>query len=282
MADATKAPLTVESISDVGSHAWVNPTYAEASDNSGATSDIDPYNSSYWLRATNFDFGSVIPSGSTINGVTVYYTRKAGSSSAIKDSAVKLVVGLVVSGDDKADTITSWSTTFETVYRGGSGDLWGLSLTDNDVRSLNFGVVISAVCQDASTVTAEIDFIEVTVSYTPPPWSDGAAAAVLTVSGVSAVDSAASGSSAAALTSSADGKSDASGIGSSSATSAAAAESAVESFAVGSASASLTATAAARIIELPSQSATCVLPTSQSARSVLKTSWNAKAGIWRN
>src|SRR3990167_2658402 len=86
--------------------AWVNPSNAQTSDNSRATSELSfVEGSSHYLKATNFGFA--IPAGADIDGIVVEVERKADTNTAsryINDYEVKLVVGGVIQGQNRADT----------------------------------------------------------------------------------------------------------------------------------------------------------------------------------
>ncbi len=123
-----------------------------------------------------------MPSGATINGVTVSVERKAtnneGSLLYARDSVLKLVKCGAVSGDNKAATTTNWPTSDASASYGGAADLWGLTLTDSDVNASDFGCVISATYKGApmkSFCSPYVDHITITVTYTE---SGGGASAV--------------------------------------------------------------------------------------------------------
>jgi hypothetical protein len=82
---------------------------------------------------------------------------------------VQLIKGGAISGNNKADTVTTYGTSDATITYGGDGDLWGLSLTAADVNASNFGVNFR--CQHvalAVTKNAQVDQIRVQVFYTLP------------------------------------------------------------------------------------------------------------------
>lgn len=122
---------------------------------------------SYYLKATNFGFS--IPSGATINGITVTINRKASKndSNYARDESLRLVKGGTISGNNKASA-THWPTSDTDAVYGGISDLWGLALSDSDVNASNFGVVLSANYYNPGkgTVTGYVDFISITVTYT--------------------------------------------------------------------------------------------------------------------
>ncbi|MBN8703604.1 MAG: tail fiber domain-containing protein [Bacteroidetes bacterium] len=83
----------------------------------------------------------------------------------VYDNSIKLVkADGTIAGTDKAATSTNWPTADATATYGGSSDLWGISWTEADVKDADFGVAISVLAYNA---TAQIDYIGITVYYTP-------------------------------------------------------------------------------------------------------------------
>lgn len=124
--------------------------------------------SSHYLKATNFGFS--IPSGATIDGITVDIRRRASSNNASYysvDDVIKLVKGGTVVGTNKASG-TNWSTTFGYYTYGSSSDLWGSSWTHSDINDSNFGMVISGYiyAYGKGYSNFEIDHVRITVNYT--------------------------------------------------------------------------------------------------------------------
>lgn len=162
------APGTMANDSAVGSHTWSTPNNSKVSDNTYTTSSASFAADTNYLKATNFGFA--IPSGATINGVSVSFERKkvVGAPNSVLDSVVKLVKGGTVSGTNKSAGAT-WNNTEGTVTFGGAADLWGLTLTDTDVNASTFGVVLSATMAaitGKSACVAYVDFISITIDYT--------------------------------------------------------------------------------------------------------------------
>lgn len=159
----------VTNVTGVGDQAWSNPGNAATTNNTYATFTDSSAGSNY-LKAVNFGFA--VPSGATINGITVEIERKAnvsaggGGGARITDLNVKLVKGGTVSGSNKASA-TRWTTSEAYFTYGGAADLWGLTLTDADVNASNFGVVLSVVGNLADgSETGSVDHIRMTVTYT--------------------------------------------------------------------------------------------------------------------
>lgn len=112
----------------------------------------------------NIDYGFAgVPSGATITGIKASIYRYGSN---FKDYSVKLVKGGTPQGNDKADTSTNFPGSATLKDYGGDGDLWGLSLTDTDVKASNFGVAF-AVQQTASGYSeCYLDYMGITVYYT--------------------------------------------------------------------------------------------------------------------
>ncbi|NLH78488.1 MAG: hypothetical protein GX465_15765 [Acidobacteria bacterium] len=163
------SPGTMARVSDGGAVAWSNWDDAKTSDNAYATALIASGDATTWiLQATNFGFA--IPTGATINGVAVSVERRAISStgSYVVDHTIKLYKGGVLSGDNKADTTTKWPTSDGSVSYGGAADLFGITLTADDVNAADFGVGLkSRLVRSGKGLTyAYVDHITITVTYT--------------------------------------------------------------------------------------------------------------------
>lgn len=91
------------------------------------------------------------PAGAVLTGVYATFDRDLddGSGAVIKDGSVRLVVGGVATGDNKASG-ANWGASL--VDYGGDGDLWGVpSLAIADILGSGFGLQISAHCQSGSS-----------------------------------------------------------------------------------------------------------------------------------
>ncbi|MBP9850695.1 MAG: hypothetical protein KBC47_03310 [Candidatus Peribacteraceae bacterium] len=162
----------------VGTQAWTTPTKIDANDGTHAlATEITSNLISQYLKATNFGFS--IPDGAQIDGIIANVERiQCSDRGAMVDSTVKLVKSGSISGDNKADTVTQWSTADK--QYGGSTDLWGNTWTAADINSTNFGIAISGSwtysevpltgCAQGFTDVAApwygIDYITITVHYT--------------------------------------------------------------------------------------------------------------------
>lgn len=151
---------TFASDNTLGIVAITNPTNALISDNSYATSVLLLGQTTQLLKATNFGFS--IPLDATILGVLVEVERSSTVLSAVRDNSIRLVKAGTISGDEKASA-TLWPTSDAYASYGSASDLWGLSLTPQNVNASDFGVVIGAIADVAAT--AQIDHIRITITY---------------------------------------------------------------------------------------------------------------------
>jgi len=87
---------------------------------------------------------------------------------ALQDGTVQLLKAGTAVGNNKAVS-TSWSPTLTTVTYGGPGDLWGTTWNATDIDNTSFGLQFIAKNVASSAATAAIDYISITVYYTPNP-----------------------------------------------------------------------------------------------------------------
>ncbi len=172
---ATQGPNNGGTFADdstVGTKAWSNPSNAQLSDNNYAiagspnSSGLKTTVLSHYLKVTNFGFS--IPSGATINGITVSVERKAAglAGGGAKDNAVRIVKAGNIKTTDKSSA-TAWPGGDAVATYGSSSDLWGESWTSTDINDSGFGFAISAKgISPKSGGAADIDQITITVDYT--------------------------------------------------------------------------------------------------------------------
>ncbi|PZX94442.1 hypothetical protein DOS84_07425 [Flavobacterium aquariorum] len=167
-----KDPVTGASAAGAGT-AWTNPTRVVLDDASYATAATTfgggavTTNS---LQATNFDF-SAIPNTATILGIQISIKRFSSVDSFsdfVRDNTVSLMKAGVVAGSNYANTGTNWLVANTTVISyGGASDLWGTTWTPTDIKTVNFGVALSAnIAKSGFNVnTASVDNMKITVYY---------------------------------------------------------------------------------------------------------------------
>lgn len=90
-----------------------------------------------------------------------------GSVLALKDSSVKIVKSDGSIGTTNKASATTWSSTEGFFTYGNSADLWGETWTASDINNSNFGVVLSTVA-DSQQGTASVDYVRITITYSPP------------------------------------------------------------------------------------------------------------------
>lgn len=171
---ATQGPnfpgtITTASVLPEDDNDWTNAVNVGANDGSEATITAATYDAndiSFQLRARNLGF--TIPTGSTITGITVEIEKRDQAIGAAVDNRVQLTdaSGTLV-GDNKADTVTDWPTAATIITYGGSSDTWNASPTVAMVNDPDFGVTLSVKATAANT-DIFVDFIRVTITYTPP------------------------------------------------------------------------------------------------------------------
>jgi len=160
-------PGTAASVNTSSSAAWVNPsalTYGSATrDTIVAAGNTDT------LKVTNFGFA--IPSGATITGIALKFTRaKSYAAATVKDKTVQLQKSGSYVGSNKAATYTNWPTIAYPSSKtyGGASDLWGTTWTPAQINNSAFGAGIIAGRTDSNSVYAEIDHLYIQVTYTEP------------------------------------------------------------------------------------------------------------------
>jgi|SRR3989344_2248720 len=155
--------------SSVGTISWTSPSNAQSDDGSYASASFSSGASSYYLKATGFNFS--IPSGATVNGILVEIKKATSGLNTSTDNSVKIVKDSSVAGSNYASG-SSWPTTAAYSSYGGASDLWGLTLTSSDINSSGFGVAISATGTGGGT--SLVDAIRITVYYTTSSGVEGA------------------------------------------------------------------------------------------------------------
>lgn len=157
------SPGTMADDATVGIDAWSNPDNAKASDNVYATRGTSNNAiTSHFLKATNFGF--LIPTGATINGILIEVERKTSSSNCVDVTAKIVKANGNFGTTNRADTVTKWTNIDTYKSYGSSSDLWGESWLAEDINDTNFGFGISNWISSGGN-TASIDHIRITVYY---------------------------------------------------------------------------------------------------------------------
>ena len=148
--------------------AWTTANNVTANDDNYAT--VTGTGTAFSERLNTSNFGFAIPSGATINGIQVTLGRfrplSVGSGN-IRDNSLRLIKAGVVTGNDNANTGLDWPTTETQANYGSTSDLWGTSWSPSEINDPNFGVsLIVTHTQATSSRTANVDYFQVTVTYT--------------------------------------------------------------------------------------------------------------------
>ena len=113
------------------------------------------------------NFGFAIPTGATINGITVSLVRKQTHSGTgvVKTGAVFLYKAGVPVGTPKIGT-SYYVNSNVTETWGGTTDLWGASWNNNDINDPGFSFSMNVAYEDTDLAdTAEIQAYSVTISW---------------------------------------------------------------------------------------------------------------------
>jgi hypothetical protein len=154
----------------IGSLAFTNPSNAGLSDDNlsaaSATLTFLSANTNY-LKATGFGLG--IPNNASICGIKVEVEKSATGINifaSVKDNSVRLVKAGSLIGSNYAKD-PNWSTSRSYFTYGGVTDMWGTTLTRDDIISANFGIAFSAEINGLISLlpSAQIDHIRMTVYF---------------------------------------------------------------------------------------------------------------------
>ena len=144
-----------------GTSNWTDAANAETSDTLTA-GNICTSTESFYLRA--YDIATKIPSGVTVDGITIRVERKVVLG-AVEDTQIKIVKGGAVGTTNKS-TSAVYPAAYAYTSFGGAADKWGETWTAADINSGNFGVVITCTGTGGAFDIAAVDHIEVTIHYT--------------------------------------------------------------------------------------------------------------------
>ena len=159
--------VTTESANPEDDKDWTNPNNIKADDGADATSsNVAATSYSYRLKGSNFGFA--VPAEATILGIVVEMERSRGTYATITEYRVQLLdaAGALV-GNNKADTVTGWTTTPTKITYGSAVYTWGASPTPAMVNDADFGIAVSTKMVNATYyVYSYIDYVRMTVYYT--------------------------------------------------------------------------------------------------------------------
>jgi len=153
--------------STTGTASWTNPNNIVSSNNVYAVSaSITNGNLTGFLYALGHGFS--IPSGATIDGVTVSVEGKnsAGNGFRISSGEMDLMHSGAQIGTNSSPT-TNWTGTGDlTRTLGTSSYLWGATLNPAIVNDSSFGLRVRFTNLFASAQTFSVDHIYMTIYYT--------------------------------------------------------------------------------------------------------------------
>jgi hypothetical protein len=164
-----------------GTSVWINAPSIYADDNAYTYNELKEATSN---TLNTYDYGFSIPSGATIQGIKVSMGRFGTSGSQISDAIVRLRLFGNYIGENKAVTTETWNENeIETLKEyGGETDLWGTTLTAEDINTGNIGLDIAVSSPNyGSNIRAFIDYVKITIYYVPldPSYCAGAAVVLL-------------------------------------------------------------------------------------------------------
>ena len=142
---------------------WTSSGNVVSSNNLRATTNVASGGQSADLIVNTFG-GFSVPTDATVRGIRVQIERGASTSGAIGDRDVQIIKGGVATGTDNAIS-GDWNASDSTQTYGGSTDLWGTTWTPAQVNAANFGVRLRVDNDAGSTVTAQVDHVQITVYY---------------------------------------------------------------------------------------------------------------------
>jgi hypothetical protein len=146
---------------------WTNASNIVSSDNVYATKSVDSGADSGYIIGYNCGFN--IPTGATINGISVKIEANASVGSVLYIYYVYLGTwngsSFTIKGSSRNNT-TTWTTSDVNYIVGSSSDLWGTTWTNTDFNSSQFGCEIDVYNSGDKATTASIDYVEITITYT--------------------------------------------------------------------------------------------------------------------
>jgi len=155
-----------------GGLSWTSPSATTAEDGSTAIATTVLANeATTYLETVNFSGTSVIPTGSTINNISLRIKKMhtVASTGYVRDYSIRLYKNYVWTGTDLADTVTDWplDTLANVDY---DFDLGGTTWTVAELKAYGTGFRIAAdiYTDEIDTVTAYIDAVWINVDYTAP------------------------------------------------------------------------------------------------------------------
>ena len=166
------APTAAQTVSESpwSDDTWVNPNNIFGAGEAAVTAaTFDAGDQTYVLKAYTFDF-SVVPNGSTIDGVIVTINARYAVVVVSLDLVQLLDTVRAKVGDNKAATPQALTTSAANYTFGTSTDKWNNALDAAWVKDADFGVAIGALAGGSGNSNNDvfIDSVLMEVYYTPP------------------------------------------------------------------------------------------------------------------
>jgi len=150
---------------------WVTPENIYVNDGNTASvtaATFDSGDQTRVLKATGFDF-SIIPDGSTIDGVILRVNNWYANGGVSIDLASLLDTSKARVGDNKYATPHVLTTdTAHVDSAGGATDTWGNSLTAAWVKNSSFGVGLGYLATPVKDSDVFVDYVTLEIYYTAP------------------------------------------------------------------------------------------------------------------
>jgi large repetitive protein len=159
---SSSASLSVTKSAGSSPSFWTNASAITASDDSYATYELPPGETTGALDAVGF--GISIPGGSTIIGIEVKFERSKTGSGVVSNTMAQLLKAGSGVGTQNNDG-TDWPTTDAVATYGGASSLWGTTWTPSDVNNANFGVQFVMDEGGVNTAILRVDHVQITVWY---------------------------------------------------------------------------------------------------------------------
>lgn len=134
-----------------------SPAVATRGLNSGSDSGI-----SADLRVSGFSLP--LPSGATINSLTVTVNRRQNNAQSLRDYVIQLYANGALVGTNQADTATDWPASYTTKAYTGMFGLSAAALTAA-VAAADFSVVLKARNTSSVSSTAAVNYIKVQADW---------------------------------------------------------------------------------------------------------------------
>jgi hypothetical protein len=152
--------------------AWGAPTNVFSDNDSRATlaGSASAAVVSQTLNVTNFGFA--IPANAIIGGIqcSIARHRTGGLAGEVQDTSLRLLKAGVETGNNLGAADTNWPTSETIANYGSVTELWNTTWNASQINASNFGIAfVIDISQGFLTArTAQVDYVQLTVTYTIP------------------------------------------------------------------------------------------------------------------